>query len=85
MEDPLKNIAVAGVAFWVSNIATLGHSRRVCFMFTFVFQIWDAREKNGVKSRIPGPHVCGDALDIKVRRKLCVLDSTNLAAQDVVS
>ncbi len=35
----------------------------------FDSKIWDAREKNEVKSSIPGPHICGDALDVKVKKQ----------------
>ena len=34
--------------------------------WTYFFQVWDAREKEQVKASMPGPHICGDALDIKV-------------------
>ena len=35
--------------------------RRVIFV-----QIWDARNAEGVRRTIHGPHLCGDALDLKV-------------------
>ena len=34
------------------------------------FQIWDARTNDGVRRTIHGPHLCGDALDLRVNKIL---------------
>ncbi|RUS72744.1 hypothetical protein EGW08_019494 [Elysia chlorotica] len=63
----------------VTNKHNMGNTMRVfCIKFhpnnQFVFisggwdnhiKIWDIRDNNGIKRNIWGPHVCGDALDMK--------------------
>jgi len=43
---------------------------RLYMCYVFISQIWDCRTARGLQSVIPGPHISGDGLDIKVQHRL---------------